>query len=230
AVIEKPKIADDLRIQQTHGVGGDRVSETRMKLFRHRRAAHGRSAFEHLDFQTGHAEVGGASQPVVTSTDDDDVVGLHREALAAETSGWSRSPCSTISRYARAKGTDSNLTSCRSPALGSSRSSAAMLIHLATDRYRGIYIIACPQDCHRRAISGSADPELGLVSSPLSPSRRDNSSYATAAARLRPKSPTGSIPAIFSKSTAAGRSTAPAAETGRATSTIPAGPMPKFIS
>src|SRR5215472_381787 len=60
-----------------------------MKFFRHRRAAHDRSTFEHLDFQTGHSEVGGASQSVVTCTDDDDVVRLHRGALAEETIAWS---------------------------------------------------------------------------------------------------------------------------------------------
>src|SRR5262245_59374905 len=81
-MIEEAKIGDDLRVQQTHGVGRDRVAEARMKLFRYRRTTHDRSPLEDLDFEACHAEVGGASQPIVTGTDDDDVVGLHRMVLA----------------------------------------------------------------------------------------------------------------------------------------------------
>ena len=53
------------------------MEEARMKLFRHRRTAHDRSPLEDLDFEAGHAEVGRASQPIVTCPDDDDVIGLH---------------------------------------------------------------------------------------------------------------------------------------------------------
>ena len=63
-----------LGVQQAHGVGRDRVSEAGTKLFGHRRSADHRPALEDLDLESRHAEVGGASQPVMTRTDDDDVV------------------------------------------------------------------------------------------------------------------------------------------------------------
>ena len=77
-LLEEAKIGDDLGVQQAYGVGRDRVSEPWAKLFRDRRAAHHRSSLEDLDFQARHAEVGGASQPIVPATNDDDVVCLHR--------------------------------------------------------------------------------------------------------------------------------------------------------
>src|SRR4029077_5861787 len=78
AIIEKPKIGDDLRVQQTHRVGCDRVSKTWMKLLRHCRAANDRSAFEHLDLQTGHAEVGGARHPSGTGPEANYLIRLTR--------------------------------------------------------------------------------------------------------------------------------------------------------
>src|SRR5262249_38145643 len=75
---EEAKIGDDLGIQQTHSVGRHRVSEPWAKLFRDRRAAYYRSSLEDLDFQARHAEVGGASQPIVPATNNNDVVCLHR--------------------------------------------------------------------------------------------------------------------------------------------------------
>src|SRR5262249_11760923 len=82
SVLQEAKIGDDLWVQQAHGVGGDGISETRMKLFRDRRATDEWSPFEDLDFQPCHAEVGCAGQPIVTCADDDDVVCLHRGTLA----------------------------------------------------------------------------------------------------------------------------------------------------
>src|SRR5262249_4142509 len=89
SVLQEAKIGDDLRVQQAHGIGGDGISETRMKLFRDRGATHEWSPFEDLDFQPCHAEVGCAGQPIVTCADDDDVVCLHRGRLAKGASAQS---------------------------------------------------------------------------------------------------------------------------------------------
>src|SRR5262249_62320500 len=65
----------------------------------------------------------------------------------------------------------------------------------------GHIIISCPRNCHRRVTFGSADPKLGWVSSPVSQSRRGNSSFATAVGRFAAMPPTSSIPATYSRST-----------------------------
>jgi hypothetical protein len=76
-VLDEAKIGDDLGAQQAHGIGGDRIAKSRPELLGDRRSAHDRPAFDQLDFEPRHAEVGGASQPIVTRTDDDDVIRLH---------------------------------------------------------------------------------------------------------------------------------------------------------
>ena len=76
-VIEEPEIRDDLGIQEAHGVGRDRVAETRAELFRDGGSSHHASSFDHFDFKPRHAEIGGAGQPIMARTDDDDVVCLH---------------------------------------------------------------------------------------------------------------------------------------------------------
>ena len=76
-VSDEAKIRDDLGVQQTHAVGRHRVAEPGAKLLRDGGSTHHRSSFDHLDFESRHTEVGGASQPIVTRTDDDDVVYLH---------------------------------------------------------------------------------------------------------------------------------------------------------
>jgi hypothetical protein len=76
-VIAETQIRDDLGVQQADGVGRHRVAKSRIELFGDGSPTDHRSSFHHLDFEPGHTEVGGASQPIVTRTDDDDVVSLH---------------------------------------------------------------------------------------------------------------------------------------------------------
>jgi hypothetical protein len=114
--IEQAKIGNDFGVKQAHGVGRDRVSEAGVKFFRDRRTAHNRSAFEHLDFQARHAEVGGASQPIVTCTDDDDVVDLHRgESAKKGERAEQNASCAALRHfvYSRANGTHLNIIGCK---------------------------------------------------------------------------------------------------------------------
>src|SRR5262245_14681231 len=67
-------------MQQAHGVSRKRVAKAWKELLRNRRATHHRSSFDHLDREASHAEVGCASQPIVTRADDDDVIFPHRAA------------------------------------------------------------------------------------------------------------------------------------------------------
>ena len=78
SMIVQAKVRDDLGIEQADRVGGDRVAEARDELLGDRRSAHHGAALDHLDAEPGHAEIGGAGQPVVARPDDDDVVALHR--------------------------------------------------------------------------------------------------------------------------------------------------------
>src|SRR5206468_11467082 len=102
-------------IEQAHRVSCDRVSETGVKFFRDRSTAHDRSSLEDLDLQAGHAEVGGASQPIVTCTDDDDVVGLHRgESAKKGERAQQTASCAALRYflYSRANGTHPNASGC----------------------------------------------------------------------------------------------------------------------
>ena len=78
AVLGEAKIGDDLWIQQADRICRDRVPEPRKEFLGDRRSAHDRSPLEDLDLDTCHAEIGGAGEPVVTRTDDDDIIALHR--------------------------------------------------------------------------------------------------------------------------------------------------------
>ncbi len=69
----KLEVADDRRVQERDGVGGDRIAEAGMKLLGDRRPADLRAALEHRHFEAGHCEIGGGDEAVVTAADDDDV-------------------------------------------------------------------------------------------------------------------------------------------------------------
>ena len=73
AVIVQFQIGDDLRVEQADGVGRDRIAEARMKFFRHRGAADHLAALDHLYAQSGHREIGRASEAVVPRADDDNI-------------------------------------------------------------------------------------------------------------------------------------------------------------
>jgi hypothetical protein len=77
AVLAQFQVRDDLRVQQTDGVGRDRIAKAGMKLFRHRGAAHHLAAFDHLHAQARHREIGRAGEAVMPGADDDDVCLVH---------------------------------------------------------------------------------------------------------------------------------------------------------
>ena len=74
AVPRELEVADDLRIEQAHRVGGDRVAKAGMELLGDGRAADDVVLFEHDDGKTGRGEIGRRRQPVVAAADDRDVV------------------------------------------------------------------------------------------------------------------------------------------------------------
>jgi hypothetical protein len=76
-MISEAQIRDDLGVQQADGVGRHRVAKPGIELLGDGSSTHHPSSFHHLDFEARHTEVGGASQPIVTRTNDDDVVCLH---------------------------------------------------------------------------------------------------------------------------------------------------------
>jgi hypothetical protein len=73
AVVVKPQVGDDFRIEQADGVGRDRVAETRVEFFGHGCAAHHLAPLHDSDAQSGHCEIGRARQAVVACADDNDV-------------------------------------------------------------------------------------------------------------------------------------------------------------
>ncbi|MGY4226026.1 hypothetical protein ACVMIH_003387 [Bradyrhizobium sp. USDA 4503] len=77
AVIGKFQVRHDLRIEQAHRVGGDRIAEARAKFFGDRGAADHVAAFHDLHAQPGHREIGRAGEAVVPRTDDNDVCFVH---------------------------------------------------------------------------------------------------------------------------------------------------------
>src|SRR6185436_15533679 len=78
AVLVKVQVVNDLRIEQAHRVGSDRVAEPWIKLFRYCCTAHDGPSLKHLDLQPGHAEIGGADEAVVPSANDDGVMRSRR--------------------------------------------------------------------------------------------------------------------------------------------------------
>ena len=77
ALLGEPQVADDLRIEQAHSVGRDRVAEARMKLLRDRGAADHLAALDDAHAQARHREIGRAGEAVMASADDDDVGFAH---------------------------------------------------------------------------------------------------------------------------------------------------------
>ena len=73
AVVVQPQVRDDLRIEQTDGVGRDRIAESGMEFLGHRRAAYHLAPLDDLDPQSGHREIGRAGEAVMACADDDDV-------------------------------------------------------------------------------------------------------------------------------------------------------------
>ncbi len=74
AMLGKPQIGDDFRIEQRDRVGGDRIAKSRMKFFRDRRAADDAAPLQHHDLAPGHRQIGGADEAVVPAPDDDRVM------------------------------------------------------------------------------------------------------------------------------------------------------------
>ncbi len=72
-VLVEPQVADDFRLQQTYRVGCDRVAEAGMELLGNGRAADHAAPLQYAHPQAGHAEIGGAGEAVVASSDDDGV-------------------------------------------------------------------------------------------------------------------------------------------------------------
>ncbi len=70
------QVADHLRIEQRNGVGGDRVSETRVEFLRHRRPARDPAAFEDRNLETRFREIGRADKAVMASADDYGVIAV----------------------------------------------------------------------------------------------------------------------------------------------------------
>lgn len=69
------EVGDDLWIEQADSVARDGVPKTRMKLFRHGRAAGHVPSLEHRDLEPGAREVVGADEAVVPASDDENVPG-----------------------------------------------------------------------------------------------------------------------------------------------------------
>ena len=68
------EVADHFRVEQTHGVGGDRIAETGMELLGDRGATGDRVLLKHHDPQAGAGEIGRAGQSIVAAADEGDVV------------------------------------------------------------------------------------------------------------------------------------------------------------
>ena len=81
AVAGELEVADDLRAEEAHHVGGRGDPEPRPGLLGDRRAAHPVAGLEHEDLLAGARQVGGGDEPVVAGADDDRVPGLHASSF-----------------------------------------------------------------------------------------------------------------------------------------------------
>ncbi len=74
AVIGELQLANDLRIEQAHRIGGRGVAKAGREFLGDRGAADERAALEHPHLETGAGEIAGADEAVVSAADDDDIV------------------------------------------------------------------------------------------------------------------------------------------------------------
>ncbi len=73
SVLFQFEIADHLRLQQRHGVRGNRIAETRMEFLGHRRAADDVALLQHGDLQSSFGQVSCTDEAVVAAADQDHV-------------------------------------------------------------------------------------------------------------------------------------------------------------
>ena len=72
-MLGEPQIANDLRIEQAHGVARGRVAKARMEFLGDRGATDNGTPFDDMHLEARRGEVAGAGQTVVTRTDNDDI-------------------------------------------------------------------------------------------------------------------------------------------------------------
>ena len=83
-VLRQFKIANDLGLQQAHGIGGGRIAETGIEFLRHAGAADDVPPLQNAHPQARHAEIGCAGQSVVTGSDNNGIeIGHHSQSLAS---------------------------------------------------------------------------------------------------------------------------------------------------
>ena len=82
AMIVQLQIGDDLRIEQAHGVGRDRIAKTGIKFLRHRGAADHLAALDDFYAQSGHRQIGRAGEAIVPRADDDNVGVCHADFIS----------------------------------------------------------------------------------------------------------------------------------------------------
>ena len=77
------QIPNDLWVEQTYGVRGNRITISGMKLLGHRRTADNHVLFQHDDVEPARSQIGGAGQTVVASADNRDIMvgGSHVRVL-----------------------------------------------------------------------------------------------------------------------------------------------------
>jgi len=81
AVLRELELADHLRTQEAHHVGEDRELEAGKDLLADRCAAHEVALLQHQRATSRFCEIGGARQPVVTTTNDDCIIrACHRNS------------------------------------------------------------------------------------------------------------------------------------------------------
>ncbi len=89
-MLVQAQVMNDLRIEQAHRIGGDRIAKAGTKLLGDSRAPDDMPAFEDLNGEARHRQISRAGEAVVAAPDDDDIIGVH------ETCG----PASCVARAA----------------------------------------------------------------------------------------------------------------------------------
>ena len=107
AMLVQLQVGDDLRVEQAHRVGRDRIAEAGVKFFRHRGAADHLAALDDFYAQSGHREISRAGEAIVPRADDDNVglshVRLQEVLIACEvvmTISLRADICTAVSPYA----------------------------------------------------------------------------------------------------------------------------------